>query len=468
MLIRSHSRIAAIPRFATALSALALLVGSFALYAQHSRATLIAHARMKVHHVVVVIQENRTVDNLFHDFPGADTVNYGIAHDGTRVKLEPVPLTARYDISNGFTDFDRSYDRGRMDGFDLRRIGAAPRPDVPLDAAQYPNYAYVPSSEVAPYWAMARQYTLGDHMFQSNIDQSFAGHLYLVAAHAGGAVNVPSERPWGCDSPGSSRVAILDRHSRRHRISSRVFPCFDFQTLPDELDRQHLSWRYYAPRVNPSRDWRRYAVNVEAQMKSLDFGQNWSALQAIAHVRYGADWDLRVISPPAQFLKDVQSGHLASVTWIVPDWKNSDHALSQSDTGPSWVSAVVNAVGKSEFWKDTTIFVVWDDSGGWYDHVRPPVVGYDGLGLRVPLLVVGPYAKRHYVSHTQYEFGSILRFIEEIFNLPQLAASDRRANDMLDCFDFNRPPAKFHFIRSPYSGTYFLRQRPSNAPPDTD
>ncbi len=143
-------------------------------------------------------------------------------------------------------------------------------------------------------------------------------------------------------------------------------------------------------------------------------------------------------------MKDVAKGKLAAMTWITPSAANSDHSSSQSTTGPQWVTSLVNAVGTSQFWNSTVIFVMWDEWGGWYDHVPPPQLDYDGLGFRVPLLVISPYAKQHYVSHVQYEHGSVLRFIEDTFGLGRLSASDGRANSPApDCLDFTRPPRPF-------------------------
>lgn len=425
-------------------------------------------ASTHIRHVIIVVQENRSFDNLFHGFPGADTVDYGSAHDGTRVRLQPVSLAARYDMLNGYSEFETSYDHGKMDGFDLRRI--LPRSaDVPLRAAQYPQYGFVPHPEIKPYLELAQQYVIADRMFQSNIDQSFAAHLYLVAGQASRAVNVPSGRPWGCDAELNVRVPTL---RKGRRAGAPVFPCFDMPTLSDELDAKALTWAYYAPRVASGATWRHFYSsrrrNPGGPGHELDFGQLWSAYDAVAHERYGPEWNTNVFSPSARFLADISQGILANVTWVIPDWKDSDHSSSQSSAGPSWVASIVNAVGKSRYWHDSAVLVTWDDSGGWYDHVPPPQLDYDGLGIRVPLLVISPYAKRGFVSHTQYEFGSILRFTERVFSLRTLASSDKRANDLRECFDFNAAPHPFQYISSPYAAGYFERQFPSPRSPDDD
>ncbi|MGA9273996.1 MAG: alkaline phosphatase family protein, partial [Candidatus Cybelea sp.] len=143
------------------------------------------------------------------------------------------------------------------------------------------------------------------------------------------------------------------------------------------------------------------------------------------------------------------------------------------DDGPSWVSSVVNAIGKSPYWNSTAIVVLWDDWGGWYDSVAPPQLGFVGLGIRVPCIIISPYAKAGYVSHTQYEFGSVLRLIEETFKLPSLGPAaggytDMRAHSLVDSFDFKQQPRGFKPIPAPYSPAYFLRQPPSGVPPDTE
>ena len=440
---------------------LLLVIGGACSHSTFNETGFGDQARRHFKHVVLIVQENRSFDNLFHGYPGADTADYGFAHDGTHVRLEPVSLRAPYDISNGFQDFIRSFDSGKMDGFDLRAIVRRPHNEIPLKAAQYPNYAYVPHDEIEPYLDLANQYVLADRMFQSNIDQSFAAHLYLIAGQAHATVNVPNGRPWGCDAAPRTRVLTINQKRER---DSLVFPCFDIPTLADQLDGAGLSWAYYAPRINTAREW----AQARREHRHPEFGQLWSSYDAIPGKRYGPDWNINVISPSSRIITDIRSGELANVSWVVPDWKNSDHSLSMSDTGPSWVAAIVNAIGRSKYWSDTAILITWDDSGGWYDHVPPPQVDYDGLGVRVPLLVISAWAKTSYVSHMQFEFGSMLRFTETVFSLNPMAPSDTRANDLGDCFEFGALPRPFHTIIAPYSSQGFIKQEASTRPPDDD
>jgi phospholipase C len=149
---------------------------------------------------------------------------------------------------------------------------------------------------------------------------------------------------------------------------------------------------------------------------------------------------------------------------VVPNYHNSDHPGNKSDTGPSWVASVVNAIGKSPAWRSTAIVIVWDDWGGLYDHLAPPFKDdQGGLGLRVPAIVVSPFAKRGYVTHRVYEFGSIVRLIEDNWNLGRLGTTDQRSASLLtDAFDFAQKARPYSSLTPRYSQKYLERQ------PDAD
>jgi phospholipase C len=398
-----------------------------------------------IQHVIVIVQENRSFDNLFQGYPGANTVSSGINSLGQTVPLVPVGLEGTYGLDHNansfFTDCDGASPGQdcKNDAFDLEGTYGQ---NIPQNAP----YAYVPHSETKPYFEMADQYVLGDAMFTSHIDASFVSHQYIIAGQASGAVNLPTTL-WGCGGGSDDTVATLNA-DRSYGPSES--PCFTNTTIGNELDAKGLPWRYYASGPN-----------------TLEY--IWSAYQAISNVYNGPDWTNDVITPPSQFLTDVGNGTLGAVTWITPSWFDSDHATAESTTGPDWVASLVNAVGESSFWNTSAIFVMWDEWGGWYDHVPPPYEDYDGLGMRVPLLIVSPYAKKHYVSHVQYEHGSILRFIEDVFGLPRLAASDTRANSPAgDCFVFNAPPRAFRPIKARHDARYFRAQPNDPRAPDEE
>ncbi|MGB6644457.1 MAG: alkaline phosphatase family protein, partial [Candidatus Cybelea sp.] len=187
------------------------------------------------------------------------------------------------------------------------------------------------------------------------------------------------------------------------------------------------------------------------------------------HIVYGPDWARNIRYPQKKFLRDIRRGRLASFTWITPLCSDSDHLECGGGFGPSWVASVVNAIGESRFWDSTVIFVQWDDWGGLYDHVPPPYKDYDGLGFRVPLIVISPYAKKNYVSHVQYETASVLRYAEDLFGLGQLSAADARATSpAADCLDFKQRPRAFVPIKAPNGAAFFLNQPNDPRMPDTE
>jgi phospholipase C len=412
--------------------------------------TLASSGAGKITHIVYIVQENRSFDNLFQGYPGADTVPSGENSMGQIVKLAPVSLAYQYVIDHSAIAFFAAC-RGkgklpgtwcRMDGFDQELSFGGP------SGIKFPEYVYVPHRESKPYFDMAHEWVLADRMFQSHLDESFVGHQYIIAAQAAASVDLPSSL-WGCPGGLTDRVATL-KADRKYGPPER--PCFDFETLGDELDDADLSWRFYTSHYGSP---------------SSDAGSFWSGYQAVKHIYYGPDWKKDIFTPQKRFITDVAHGQLANFTWITPICNNSDHVNCGGGLGPSWVAALVDAVGKSRFWNTTAIFVQWDDWGGLYDHVAPRHLDYDGLGFRVPLLVISPYAKKNYVSHVHYETASVLRFAEDLFGLKQMAAADARATSPAgDCFDFSQTPRKFVPIKAPKDANFFLTQKPDYRPPD--
>jgi len=399
-------------------------------------------------HVVIVVQENRTFDNLFATFPGADGTRTGELHDGSRMPLQEHDLFNTVSPNTAHTAWRIGYNHGQMNGFDL--IADGPYPGTAL-------YQYVNPAQIQPYWTLAKQYVLADHMFQTQGTGSFTAHQDLIA---GGAminaslslIDFPTEPPWGCDAPNGT-VTTLITAKNVYLPNDGPFPCLKYRTLRDTLDAKGITWRYYAPEINRS------------------FGGDlWNAFGAIDAVFHGPEWSTNVTWPETNVFKDISNNSLPSVTWVIPDFQNSDHPGANSDTGPSWVAQVVNAVGQSPAWDSTAIVVVWDDWGGWYDHVKPPgTYRFGGLGFRVPMIVISPYAKHGHVAHAAYEFGSIVQLVEDNWGLPRLGTTDVRAASFVkDAFDFNQQPRAFVPVQAPFSRSFFEHQRPSNLPVDTE
>jgi phospholipase C len=408
-------------------------------YMQNGLQSLNATGAGKIKHVVYIVQENRSFDNMFQGYPGADTVSSGKDSHGRTIKLQPYTLGRPYVIDHSAEAmFAACNGRGKLPGTDCRMNGFDN--EESYFGPPNPEYVYVPHDESKPYFEMAHEWVVADRMFQSQLDESYVAHQYIIAAQADWSVNLPSGL-WGCGGGSYDYVSTITKD--RDPNGPTIKPCYDYQTLGDELDKAKLSWRFYASSYGSA---------------SSDEGAEWSGYMAVRHIRYGPDWK-KVISPNWRFITDVRAGKLSNFTWITPVCDDSDHVNCNGGYGPSWVSALVNTIGKSKFWNSTAIFVQWDDWGGLYDHVPPPYEGRDSLGFRVPLLVISPYAKHGYVSHVQYETASVLRFAEDLFGLGQLAAADKRANSpALDCFDFRQKPRPFVKIKAPLPPRFFMHQ----------
>jgi phospholipase C len=345
------------------------------------------------------MQENRSFDNLFRGFPGADTAQTGL-DQGIPVALRPTPLGNGPDLDHTHTGWWKQWDGGKMDNFAI--------------SGTLLPYSYILPEEIAPYWTLARQFTLGDRMFQSNTGPSFVAHQYMIAGQSAKASENPSGGVWGCDAKPDARVPLLGPNGTD---LPGVYPCFDYQTMADLLDARGITWRYYAPGSGTDRFF------------------ILSAYQAIRHIRFGPDWPVKVTSPETRVLTDIANGDLAQVTWIVPAFNNSDHPGAPAQ-GPDWVGDIVNAIGASKYWNSTTIFIAWDDWGGFYDHVPPPQT-------------------------------DDMRYMEEVFGLPSLGTRDRNADDFHDCFDMTQPPTPYAPVKTNHSAEFFLKQKPSG-PPDDD
>jgi phospholipase C len=426
-----------------------------------------------ISHIIVMVQENRSFDNLFATFPGADGATQGKMKPpggGKRqtVQLKKVPLVEKCDFGHRYQGFKADYDNGKMDGFGLQGGGKCKGQVGTLP------YQYVDPNDIIPYWFIAQNYVLGDEMFQTQGSGSFSAHQDLIrggttydAALTKSLVDYPSAEPWGCDAKAGTVTSYLlwtgtkiaDKYHEGPFPCTNAFPgypTYTYMTMRDLLDNAGISWKHYSPPVTGS-------------------GGLWNAFDMIAAVRYGPEWNNNVKRNPNTFFTNLDAGELPTVSWVIPDNVNSDHPGSAQDLGPEWVASVVNAVGKSQYWNSCAIIIVWDDWGGFYDHKKPPFFdNWGGLGFRVPMLIVSPYARMTsssqpgYISHTQYEFGSILKFIENVFNLGQLGTTDARANSIGDSFDFSQPPRTFIAIPSSRDRTYFEHQKPSYQPVDSE
>ncbi len=368
-------------------------------------------SRYPIKHIIIIDKENRSFDNLFGRFPGADGATFARLPNGKSVPLNHTPDRMLLDVGHAGQSAALAVNNGRMNQFSL--LPGAIQDGRDIADSQYHE------SDIPNYWAYASTFTLDDHFFSTIMGPSFPNHLVAVAATSGNVVDNPRGQilhAWGCDGGSQSHVEGI----RPDGTTFITRPCFDFLTLPDRLQQAHITWKYYAPPQYSS-------------------GYVWSTLDAIRHIRYSPLWKEDVPSNTT-FVSDVQHGHLAHVTWLVTDARESDHPPAAICLGEDWTVRMINAVMQSKFWKNTAIFLTWDDFGGFYDHVAPPRLDYISLGPRVPMIVISPYARQHFIDHHPLEFDSMLRFIEDDFGLAPLTSRDAHAASMLSSFDFTQQP----------------------------
>ena len=406
-----------------------------------------------IQHVVIMVQENRSFENLFAGFPGANAPMEGPCKPGPawcktarEVPLTPVrldtgsPSLGGTDICHSHQcfkiecDYDKAAQTCRMDGFDLIDFGEI-QGGVP--AKLYP-YRYVYRSQTQRYWELAQAYALADNMYSTDTASSFIAHQEILSGTVAlnddeSLTDQPTAPPWGCDAAPGTETPILLKDGREIYPPNKLtpFPCFtQYKTIADLLDAADTSWKYY---VMP------LPGNPHAEYS----GAFWNGFDAIKAVRYSSDWNTHIIRPNYRVFTNLTAGTLPEVSWVIPTLYDSDHPASGCNGGPWWVTRVVNAIGTSRYWKNTAIILLWDDWGGWYDNAPPMQINYTSLGMRVPMIVISPFAKPHYISHTLYDFGTILKFVEQNFGLGSLGTTDATANSMNDIFDFTQSPNVF-------------------------
>jgi phospholipase C len=360
-----------------------------------------------IQHTVFIICENHTFDNYFGAFPNAEGVTSGLVSTGNWIPLSTMPDTYSDDpLCNTWDCSLLAMDNSKMDKFDLI-------------SPNWTAFTQVSEQEIPNYWAYARQFVLADQYFTSVHGPSGPNQLYAIAAQSGGVIDNGGNPGPGvaCDGSSFGTVTVIDANGNR----TQQPPCLDFPTMPDSLTKAGITWKYYTP------------------------GSGY--LMMIRHLYNSPSFHDHVVAPD-QFLNDAQNGHLPAVSWLLPPQEASEHPPASMCEGEDWTVDVLNALMQGPDWNSTAVFITWDDFGGFYDHVAPPQVDQFGLGPRVPLLIISPYAKSGHVSHTVYDHTSVLKFIETRYHLQPLTSRDAQANAMLDSFDFDQPPQP-PFLLSP-------------------
>jgi phospholipase C len=378
-----------------------------------------------IDHVIVVVKENHTFDNYFGSFPGAEGTQVAQTSTGP-VPVERAPLQLFRDLCHEHVCALMDWNHGNMDHWDL---GDPKNADDGLAFKQYTE------DDIPNYWQYARTFALGDHFFSSMLGPSFPGHMFTLAAQTGWAIGNPDKPAslpllsWGCDDPAGSTIPVLDNGSCN---LVNVKPCFEFPTVVDNLPRG-VTWKFYGSTLPPL------------------IGEVWSMFDAIGHVRMKRAWKANIVDYAA-FDGDADAGTLPNITFLVDQDLNSEHPPFNICTGENWTVSHLNHVMMNpDLWARTAIIMAWDDFGGWYDHVPPPKqYGCDGqtpygLGFRLPLIIVSPYAKPG-VYHRVAQHASIPKFIEQVFKLPSLSSQDPAAqdgegtDDLTMAFDWKQEP----------------------------
>jgi len=367
-----------------------------------------------IQHIVFIIKENRSFNNYFGTFPGALGATSGPVSDGQIINpLNHTPDRVR-DMGHAWDDSITAINGGKMNQFDLVQFGNI--------NGDYMSMSQMYQSDIPNYWNYAQTFTLSDGTFSSIKSGSFPNHMYTISATSDGAIGNPNEpghpqySSWGCDAVSGTTVEVQSTTG----ADTYPFPCFSNETEADLLDAAGISWKSYAPVYNSS-------------------GYAWNTYDSISQIRNSSLWTEHVF-PYTQFVTDAQNGNLPAVSWLVPDTADSDHAPSSVCTGENWAVQQINAVMQGPDWPTTAIFLTWDDFGGFYDPDPPTNPDYYGFGVRVPMIIISPYSLPGTVVHTEYEFSSVLKFIETRFGLTNLTARDLDAADMTDAFNFSQKP----------------------------
>ena len=346
-----------------------------------------------IQHFVFIIPTNRSFDHYFGTYPGVDGIPPGGAnyHETSLVNRG-----GRYSQAAAVADIDG----GLMDGFQAQSDSN--------DVMGWHDYHEIPN-----YWSYANLFVLQDRMFEPVAAASLPAHLYMLAAQSAGYTGAA-----GQPQPAS----------------------YAFPEITQLLTSGQVTWKYYVATGNVPDTQGGTALGATAMLpQSPAQFSIWNPLPAFPAVKNDAT-QASLLVDASQFAKDAAAGNLPQVSWVVPEFNTSEHAPANIQTGMAWVTSVVNAVMQSPNWNSSAIFIAWDNWGGFYDHVPPPVIDGYGFGVRVPGLVIGPYVRQGYVDHKTYSFDSWLRILEERFALTPMQPRDNTALDMVDAFDFTQRP----------------------------
>ena len=435
----------------------------------------------KIAHVVVIMQENRSFDSYFGTYLGADGIPMAngqptvcVPDPANNTCVKPFHNTG--DVNgggpHGQTNATADVNGGKMDGFvgqaeNGRKGCTDPNNPACTNSATPDVMGYKDAGEIPNYWAYAQNFVLQDHMFEPNASWSLPEHLFMVSEWSARCTIVgdPTSCTNALQNPGTPpnptrRNATTTTTSpptatdaEGDPVATPNGPDYAWTDLTYLLHKDNVSWGYYVVAgTEPD-------CQNDTQMSCVAVRQNaatpgiWNPLPYFDTVR--DDGQQGNIQSVANFYDQAKRGSLPAVSWVVPSGAVSEHPPAATSAGQSYVTSLVNALMQSPDWSSTAIFLAWDDWGGFYDHVAPPTVDENGYGLRVPALVISPYAKKGYIDHQTLSFDAYAKFIEDDFlngqrldpatdgrpdPRPTVRENAPQLGDITQAFDFTQPP----------------------------
>jgi phospholipase C len=357
-----------------------------------------------IEHFIVVMQQNHTFDNYFGTYPGANGIPQGIcvpitlSDEKNRQCVAPYEITNHpiSDLSHSDTTFRDQYQNGKMNGFvdALNKINQDGRLSM----------GYFTDRDIPFYWNLADEYVLFDNYFSSAHTGSITNRMFWVAGKPGSEFN---------------------------RIPPEGFG--DIPTIFDRLQERGISWKFYIRDYNPDLNYR--------TVKELDFlppQVQWVPLLSIDRFLDDPELSSHIVDLD-EYYTDLQNGTLPAVSYVLL-LGATEHPISDISLGEKAAQTMLHTLMQSDSWETSAFVLTYDDWGGWYDHVPPPQIDDRGYGFRVPTLLVSPYARMGQIDHTLLDHTSLLKFIEENWDIPPLAARDAKANNITSAFDFSMTP----------------------------
>jgi len=421
----------------------------------------------KIKHVIIVMQENRSFDSYFGTYPRADGIpmSHGIPSvcvpDPAGGCIRPYHDSSDRNGRGPHAEANAVADvaGGKMNGFIGQREaarGSCNNPDDPACAqgATPDVMGYHTAAEIPNYWAYARNFVLADHMFEPVRSWSLPDRLYLVS---GWSAKCKNHSPSSCvnDIVGPNGVDQFGQAVQQEVATGKTSIDLAWTDITRLLYVRHVSWAYYVQTGSQPDCAAGSAETCGPVGQSSAVPGIWNPLPLFGDVQ--ADHQLANIQSLSRYFRAARTGDLPSVSWVTPSGPDSEHPPASVHQGQAYVTAVVNAAMKSPDWKSTAIFISWDDWGGFYDHVVPPRVDQNGYGLRVPGLVISPYAKKGFIDHQILSSDAYLKFIEDDFlggaridpktdgrpdPRPNVRENAKVLGNLVSEFDFNQTPRK--------------------------